>query len=215
MKNIFIAGTNTGVGKTVVTRYLYTELKRLGHPVTTQKWIQTGTALGDNDLVSHGLDHDSEKHLGYSFKHPSSPHLAAALENTPITLTPIKAALEELTKSYSPVLVEGSGGLCVPISDSEWIIDWVEQLHLPVILVVGNVLGCLNHTFLSLAYLKTQNIPCLGYVVSDTQPDLEPLISASNITTLQAQATAPCLGHIPYSETQSFPEDLLDLSLLS
>ena len=215
MKNIFIAGTNTGVGKTVVTRYLYTELKRLGHAVSTQKWIQTGTELGDNDVAAHGLDHDGEGHLCYSFKHPSSPHLAASLEHTDITFPPVKAAFETLSKSYSPLIVEGSGGLCVPVSDSEWLVDWVAQLKLPVILVVGNVLGCLNHAFLSLSYLKTNHIQCLGYVICDTEPDLDPLISASNIKTLRAQAPIPCLGHLPYLENQSFPTDLLDLSVLS
>jgi dethiobiotin synthetase len=152
MNVIFIAGTDTGVGKTFITELLSRRLKRSGYNVAVQKWVETGVRKSE---------------AVYSFKLASSPHLAAKSEGKTINIAKIKKELKKLSKKFDFVIVEGTGGLLVPITSGKLFIDIVKELKLPVLLVSANKLGTINHTLLSIEALKAREINVLGVIFNN------------------------------------------------
>ena len=190
MNAIFVAGTDTGVGKTVVTGLLARHLAMRGYRVVTQKWIQTGPA---SDLDEHlkWMGRTRADFRGflramapYSLPAPVSPHLAAELSGhfdlahgrpeqrrmggTRILASKVRRSLEFLSEHFDFVLVEGSGGLMTPVSRKTLLIDWVREYGLPVLLVAGNRLGAINHTLLSLEALQTRKMRILGVLFNES-----------------------------------------------
>jgi len=172
MKVIFITGIDTDIGKTIVTGLLAAYLKNKGVNVITQKVVQTGCSKFSEDIQTHRklmkiktLDEDR---LGltcpYIFKYPASPNLASKIENKTIDIQKISDATDKLKKSYDSVLIEGAGGLFVPLNDQLNMIEYVKEKNYPVILVSSSKLGSINHTLLSLEALKQNNIKLLGIV---------------------------------------------------
>lgn len=170
MRAIFVTGTDTGVGKTLITGLLADYFIGKGRSAVTQKWIMTGST---DDIRVHskimGLTSTENRDLivPYSFKFAASPHLAASLERKLINEEKIKKAFLELSRRYDFVIVEGTGGILVPISRKSLLIDIVEVLRLPVILVVHNRLGAINHTLMSIEALKKRRIPIIGVVFNN------------------------------------------------
>lgn len=158
MAVIFVGGTDTGVGKTVVTELLARYLRGRGLKVVTQKWVETGSAKRRSDA------------LPFSFKLAASPHLAARCEGKAIEIKRIKRALKGLSQSADCVVVEGTGGLLVPLKNDTLLIDVVKKLKLPVILVAANRLGAINHTLLSVEALKTRQINIIGIIFNNIAP---------------------------------------------
>lgn len=175
---IFIAGTDTGVGKTILSGCLAKYLSRKGKKVITQKWIQTGSdSIFSSDIKVHlelmGLRFkDIEKYsahlLPYAFKIPASAHLAARLENKRINPDKIKKSLAFLSGEFDFVLVEGLGGALVPFSEKDLVIDLVRELDIPVLIVARNQLGSINHTLLTIEALTARKIKILGLVFNNT-----------------------------------------------
>lgn len=153
----FVAGTDTNVGKTVLSAFLVEALD-----ADYFKPIQTGTEM-DRPWVQARtqLPIDRFHPECYALKEPASPHLAARLEGRYIELD--KIALPSTTR---PLVVEGAGGLFVPINDQVLLIDLIEKLGLPVVLVARSALGTINHTLLSLAALRSRGIEPHCVVVS-------------------------------------------------
>ncbi len=170
MNAIFIAGTDTGVGKTLITGLLASYLIGKGKSVITQKWIATGNT---DDIRVHskimGLASTEKRDLivPYSFKFAASPHLAASIEGKLINEKKIKKAFLELWRRYDFVIVEGTGGVLVPISRKSLLIDIVKDLKLPALLVAHNKLGAINHTLLSIEALQKRGIPVIGVVFNN------------------------------------------------
>ncbi len=158
MRAVFIAGTDTGVGKTFVTKRLYAYLKSKGRAVAIQKWIETGLgkAGGRCDLKRP-----------YVFKTACSPHLSSRLERRCIDKNKIKKSFRELSRCFDFVIVEGIGGVLVPFNESEFVIDIVRELRLPVILVAENKLGAINHTLMSLEALDKRRIKMIGVIFNN------------------------------------------------
>ncbi|MGE5197599.1 MAG: dethiobiotin synthase [Deltaproteobacteria bacterium] len=177
MRGIFIAGTDTGAGKTVVTGCLARYLAESGYSVITQKWIQTGCGSGiPEDIQTHlnimGRDIKRiEKYFPYvapyKFKEASSPHLAAQLENKIIDAHKIVRSFKALSCIFDFVLAEGIGGLLVPFSRRHLVIDIAKELDLPVLLVVNNKLGAINHALLTIEALKSRKMKLLGLVFNN------------------------------------------------
>lgn len=188
LSGLFIAGVDTGVGKTLVCGLLANYLLNRGHRVITQKWVQTGCVSLAEDLKTHhqlsGIPHDRSLESlqnPYCFQLAASPHLAAEAAGEVLDPTRIISAYRELEKQFDVILVEGAGGLLVPLTREQLMIELIAELALPVLLVVSNRLGCINHALLSIAELKRRNIP-LAAVVFNTLPGekTDPRICADN-----------------------------------
>lgn len=184
-KAFFVSGIDTDAGKTYCTAWLAKQWMNEGLSVVTQKFIQTGCDEYSEDIEAHrrlcgidplpeDLDHTTAPLI---YHHPCSPQLAARLDGRDIPLDIIDRSTETLLKKYDRVLVEGAGGLMVPITDEMFTIDYVSQRHLPLILVVHSALGSINHIILSLEAIKKRGIE-LYAVLYNTFFGTDPLIAA-------------------------------------
>lgn len=177
MKALFVAGTDTGAGKTVVTGLLARYLSEKGYNVITQKWIQTGCAsIRSSDIKQHldlmGRRLNSIKEYlphvcPYIFKAACSPHLACEIENRKINAGKIIKSFKFLSKRFDFVIVEGIGGALVPFDKGRLVIDIVKGLDLPVLVVAENKLGAINHSLLTVEALASRKIRMLGFVFNN------------------------------------------------
>ena len=185
----FITGTDTDIGKTVVAAML---TKGLGAHYF--KPIQSGTEEGsDTHTVRQltGLPRDRCIPPAYTFKAPISPHLAARREDVRIDLSTITIpSMNSGTMPNSRLIVEGAGGLMVPLNDRELMIDLIEQLGLPVVLVAENRLGTINQTLLSLQALALRSIPVVGVILNRG-------INDHNAEAITRFGKVPILAQIP------------------
>jgi len=206
-RHVVIVGTGTDVGKSVATGALLGALRRDGHSAVSLKWIQTGAVDGETDVDihervaarhcrAHALP-DGER-VGYSFRLAASPHLAAEAEGVPID----KSRCREMFTAWQQthiVMSETSGGICVPITRSETLIEWVVDWNLPVILVTSNGLGTLNHTSLTLEALRQRHITILGLVITPVTPNpgVVELDNAQMLASMMSDQPVIELGWIP------------------
>lgn len=171
-KSLFITGTNTGVGKTVVCGCLARFLSRQGINVGIQKWVSTGNKYTSEDieyslaLQGRSIDKSDDPTLlsPYTFDFPSSPHLAAELEGEKISLGKIKKSYYALLDRHDLLLVEGVGGVLVPLTRDYLLIDLMADLALPVLIVAHSGLGTINHSLLTIEALRKRNINIVGMV---------------------------------------------------
>lgn len=155
---IFITGTDTNVGKTLISSWI-----ALHTGFSYFKPIQTGTRNGSDSFEVQKLSDTRIYPDSYSYKEPLSPHLAAKLENDIIDIEKI------VLPPSRNLIVEGAGGVLVPINDTYLMVDLIEKLGSPVILVARTTLGTINHTLLSLEVLRSRNIPVLGVIMNGEQ----------------------------------------------
>ena len=167
MKGVyFVSGIDTDIGKTVATGVLAKQLLQQGKSVITQKPVQTGCQNIADDIAVHrkimGIPmQEADKQrltMPEIFSYPASPHLAARLDGRALDLHKIRTATQELAAQYEIVLVEGAGGLMVPLTENLLTIDYIQQQAYPVILVTSGRLGSINHTLLSFSALKQYGI---------------------------------------------------------
>lgn len=199
MKKYFIAGTDTDVGKTFITRLLLAKVQQQNHTALAIKPISAGS----DDAVF--LQNESSILLPYEtinpfYLHaPLSPHIAAAREDKQLDAQTIYLACKK-TFEY-PVdylFFEGAGGWLVPINETQTMADVACLLNIPVILVVSMRLGCLNHALLTAEHILSKNLPLAGFIANQTQAHTQEAFS-ENIATLKQRIPAPLLGIIPYS----------------
>ncbi|MBL7068375.1 MAG: dethiobiotin synthase [Candidatus Omnitrophica bacterium] len=190
MRGIFVTGTDTGVGKTVVTGLLARYLSDGGYSVITQKWIETGSKGFSKDIDMHlklmGKRRKDIKdflpHVSpYVFKFASSPHLAAKLERERINKDKIKKSFRVLQKRHDFVIVEGVGGALVPYNEKRLVIDIAKELKLPVIVVAENRLGAINHTLLTIEAIKARKMKVVGVIFNDWRGKTDRKILKDNI----------------------------------
>ena len=181
---LFVSGIDTDAGKTFATAWLASRLAGDGKRVITQKFIQTGNEGYSEDIEAHRrltgtgpLPEDAEGLTAPEiFSYPASAQLAARIDGRPIDLAKITAATEELSRRYDWVLVEGAGGLMVPIEDGYFTADYVAEKGYPLVLVTNGVLGSINHTVLSLESIRARKIP-LKAVIYNTFFDRDATIA--------------------------------------
>lgn len=211
MNSIFITGTDTGVGKTIVTGLLAKFLRDKSLSPVTQKWIQTGCEDFSDDIQTHldiaGLTrNDIKDHLPqiapYIFPLPASPHLSAEKQNASIDPGVIKSRFLSLTRNYDFVLVEGVGGLLVPLDRSTLVIDIAQELSLPVLIVAANKLGAINHTLLTIEALKTRNMQIAGIIFNSISDDENNIISRDNPKIVSDISGVKILGSLPFTKIQ-------------
>lgn len=184
----FVTGIDTDAGKTYVTGLLARQLMEQGLSVVTQKFIQTGCTDRSEDIEVHrrlmgigllpeDLDHTTDPVI---FHYPASAQLAARIDGRQVDLDLIGRSTATLASRFDVVLVEGAGGLMVPITDNYLTIDYVAQHRLPTILVTNGRLGSINHTLLSLEAIARRDIP-LYALAYNTHFDSDEIIAADTV----------------------------------
>jgi dethiobiotin synthetase len=172
MSIYFIAGIDTDAGKTYATGLVAKYLLNSKISVVTQKFAQTGCVGISEDIQTHrkimnidlmDVDKDGTT-CPYVFDYPASPHLAAKMQNKTIDIDKINSSSKKLNKEFEVVLLEGVGGLNVPITLDYSLLDFLEEKKYPTILVSSSKLGSINHTLLSLEILQKRNIPLHGLI---------------------------------------------------
>ncbi len=198
----FITGTDTGIGKTLVSCALLHALRRRGLYALGMKPIAAGVdADGTNEDVERlraasSLQLERALVNPYLLRQPVAPHLAAAEEGIALGLPAIRAAFDTLSEQADAVVVEGCGGFLVPLDDTRDTADLALCLGLPVVLVVGMRLGCLNHALLTQEAIARRGLTLAGWVANRVDPQM--LRFDGNLATLAARIAAPLLGVLPY-----------------
>lgn len=201
----FVTGTDTGVGKTTVTVALMRALVASGRRVVAMKPIASGCEWIDGvwqneDVAKLVAASNVSAPLSlinpYRFDPPIAPHIAAAQAGVEISLAVIHDAFAALQTLADVVIVEGAGGLLVPINLHQTLADVMQALQLPALLVVGMRLGCINHALLTAAVLRQRQLPLVGWVANQIDPHMA--VSQENLATLtEGLAQPPCL-QLPY-----------------
>jgi dethiobiotin synthetase len=209
---VFVTGTDTEVGKTFVATAMVRSLVQAGHRIAGMKPVAAGadptpTGPQNSDAVAlkaaANVTASYELVNPYCLEMPASPHIAAASEGISIKLAPIVQAFGQLTRTSDLVVVEGAGGWLAPINETETMADIAAALDLPVVLVVGLRLGCLNHALLTAEAIEARGLTCAGWVGNHVLPRFEH--AAENLATLQARLAAPLLDVMPFQAPESSP----------
>lgn len=208
MQTFFITGTDTDAGKTYVAVALLQGLKALGYRTVAQKPVAAGVNDAGFNTDALQLQQLATEPLSYDLVNPYcltdavAPHLAAKKSGLCIEPAVLTKELQKLQNADADIaLVEGAGGWLLPLDDKTTMADWVIEQQLPVLLVVGMKLGCLNHALLTVREIERSGLRLLGWVANCIDPDMA--YQQENISYLQQQLTAPCLGVLPY---QSEPQ---------
>ena len=209
LQSCFVAGTDTGVGKTHISAALLHWCAQQGWASAGLKPVAAGTALVNGKAVNddvQALQAASSVSLSaaevgpFQFEAACAPHIAAQLEGKTIERGPVMAAAHALMTRAEITVVEGVGGFCVPLNDHWDTADFAQELGLPVVLVVGMRLGCLSHALLTAEAIRARGLPLAGWVGNVIDPNMPHL--AANLATLRQQMQrrhrTPCLGHVPW-----------------
>ncbi len=171
----FITGTDTGVGKTYVACKLIEQYVAQGYKVVGMKPVAAGEDFVNGEWVNDDvLKLEAASNVKapraltnpYSFKEAIAPHIAAELAGVEIKLEVLQHAFDELCKLADVVIVEGAGGFLVPISDKKTLADFIKAINIPIIVVVGIKLGCINHTLLTIEAIKARNCKLQGWIAN-------------------------------------------------
>lgn len=219
MPTIVVTGIDTDIGKTIVTGLLARYLMRTGISVITQKVVQTGCTGISDDILLHrqlmGIDLTSEDREGitcpYLFQLPASPHLASREAKTGIDPEAIARATHQLEQRYDMVLLEGVGGMYVPLNDSLTLLDYLEQQRYPIIVVSSSRLGSINHTLLTLDVARQRQLEVLGIVYNldaATRPEITADSKQVFSTFLRRFGFRDIVIPLPYIEIQRGLPDL-------
>lgn len=205
----FVTGTDTGIGKTYVSCLLLHALAARNMAVVGMKPIAAGSENGrwqDVELlrVASNIDVSLNDLNPYALQAPIAPHIAAGQEGVAIEITQIERCYDRLARNADVVIVEGVGGFLVPINTRETIADLAIALDLPVILVIGMRLGCINHALLTVQAIKHAGLSLAGWVANCV--DSAMLAQEENIAALRQRIDGPLLGQVPFVETHSLTQ---------
>ena len=204
MNGFFITGTDTEIGKTFTAAALTHAFSELGRRVTPIKALAAGQELVDGRWVNEDVATLlATQRLGLTdaqvgplqFREPCAPHIAAKLEGRRIEREPLLAAVRATAALGDLALVEGAGGFRIPLAEGWDSADLAVDLGLPVILVVGLRLGCINHAFLTAEAIRARGLRLAAWVANTVDPR-QPHVT-DNLQALQAGLAVPCLGHVP------------------
>lgn len=208
---LFITGTDTDAGKSVISAgILYALIHHLGCQALPVKPLQTGIEKTENGFTIPDLDYSlkvanlnltpEQKHrlAPYCFEPACSPHLAADMAGTLIQLDDVIQAIRQLENDNRILVVEGAGGLMVPLNHTHTNLDLITQLGYPAILVVRNGLGCVNHALMSLKLMKQNNINVLGFISNEVTSctNSDQFIRNDNPKIIEELSGIPCLGKV-------------------
>lgn len=220
-QGIFVTGTDTGVGKTVVTAGILRWLRNQAIDAVPMKPVQTGGIPGRDRLVAPDLEflisasgirpdgHELELMSPYIYQPACSPHLAGRMAQQYPELSKIKDCADELLKNHQALVVEGAGGVMTPINESFTMLDLMKMLAYPVVLVSRFGLGTINHTLMSLQALRTYEIRTVGVVFNHTLPTRpeDQLIEDDNPGAIAQFGKVTVLGKVRYLNNLSLKSE--------
>ena len=201
----FVTGTDTEVGKTLVSGALILKLREQGinsigfKPVVAGTYQDTDGRTLNEDLetlrIASNLGVEGLSLCPYVLDRPAAPHLVAAGQGLKLEMGVLTQALRNIQMQADCVVVEGAGGLLIPLNDTEDLSDFATDINLPIILVVGMKLGCINHALLTCEAIKARNLNIAGWIANTLNAEM-PLLQ-ENLQTLKTRIAAPFLGLIP------------------
>jgi dethiobiotin synthetase len=206
----FITGTDTEIGKTLVSSAILHKLVASGVRACGMKPIAAGAEMRDGELHNDDADQliaasnvtlPGNLTTPYMLRAAAAPHIAAALDGVTIEAVPILAAYAEIAAASDAVVVEGVGGFRVPLSSEFDSADLAAQLNLPVVLVVGVRLGCISHSLLTIEAIVARNLVLAGWVANEVDHGMQ--FADENIEALAQRIPAPLLGRVPFMENPS------------
>ena len=219
---LFITGTDTGVGKTFVACGLAALLRGRGYRVGVMKPAETGCAERDGKLIpedaarlkdASGCGEPIEKICPYRLPEPLAPSLAAERGGGRIDIDSLLEVYREISSKHDVTLVEGAGGLMVPLLPSFTYADLARVMKLPLVVVAANKLGAINHLLLTLEHASCKGLTVLGYVLNRVSAESS-LAAETNREVLANLTGVPCLGEVPFLDgedaRQSFPLESLE-----
>ncbi|WNR44940.1 dethiobiotin synthase [Paenibacillus roseipurpureus] len=216
---VFITGTDTGVGKTLLTAALCAAFRAEGLHIGVWKPVQSGARLGsgltdgERLLAYTGLPEWPERVAPFTFEAPLTPMLAAKQAGVSLTLQEIVAAGQPLIQSYDGLLVEGAGGVAVPLTEDTLIADFIAELRLPAVLIARSGLGTINLTLLTAAYLRQHGIPILGVILNDGEGAAGQVDASveSNAALIEQYGQLSVLGRFPRIDGEVTAQTLVPL----
>jgi len=211
-KGFFITGTDTGVGKTIISAALIKAAHMLGLKACGMKPIETGckqteNRKGNDSLIPSdgtflreitGTDESIDLITPVRFENPLAPLPASEIEDKPIDLDKIKTAYRKLSGRYDVIIVEGIGGLLVPIKREYFVIDLAKYFGFPIIVVSKPGLGTINHTMLTVNYAIKEGLDVAGIIINYTRPPENTLAENTNPEIIKRLSPVPVLGIFPY-----------------
>jgi dethiobiotin synthetase len=210
MTDLFITGTDTGVGKTVITAAIISLLCGEGVDVCAMKPVQTGCqgaagawSLVDLAFIARATGEALDPALmpaqcPFAFAHPCSPHLAAEMAGRRISIGTIMENYRTLKVKKQCIVIEGAGGLMVPLNENEYMLDLMIAIDAPVILTARPGLGTLNHTFLSINALRNAGLTVAGVIFCEATPGAGDYIETDNKKAVAVRGRVPILGTVPF-----------------
>lgn len=216
-KRIFITGTDTDVGKTLVTSCLIEKLQQAKYSVTAIKPVAAGCDWLDGQLKNSDaliLQQSMHRRISYelvnpvTLESPIAPHIAAAKENLNLSVQSLQKQCNLSQHQSDILLVEGAGGWLVPLNDTETLADFVVAESMEVILVVGLKLGCINHALLTVKAIEVTGLKLVGWVANLIDPDMS--VVDENVDTLKQRINAPLMGEIPYIESDNIIQEAIE-----
>lgn len=217
--SLMVTGTDTGVGKTFVSSGVARELARRGLPVGVMKPFATGALTVRGRLVSEdalllkkaaGVDDPLELVNPVCLKPPLAPDMAARVARRPITPGAVWSAWKTLSRKHRPMVVEGVGGLLVPLFTGFTVADLAKRLRLPLLIVTRPALGTLNHTALTVHAARTHGLRILGLVVNYAARTRKGLAERLNPAALEQLTGVPVLGIVPYGASGTVFRKIVD-----
>lgn len=217
VRGLFVTGTDTGVGKTVVTAAIAAALRSEGKNVGVWKPVQSGAALGqgitdaERLLKGAGMLELPEAVSPFTFEAPLAPMLAARHAGVELTMDGLIAAGTPLAERYDALLVEGAGGVAVPLTEDALMADFMAELGMPALIVARAGLGTINHTLLTASYLQRRGIPLLGVILNEGGSEAavcDPSIE-SNAEQMERYGGINVLGRFPYVKDDTDTETLI------
>jgi len=218
-KGYFITGTDTGVGKTLVAGGLAALYKNKGLNVGVMKPVATGCKRINNTLVSDDavflklsaeVDDEYELINPVSLEQPLAPTVAAQLSNTKIDTDKINTAYDTLCERHEYMIVEGIGGLLVPIDEYYFVVDMAEEMELPVIVVCRPTLGTINHTLLTVSYARQHGLDVKGIIINESAENCDIIVKDTNTDEIKRLTGLPIIGTIPFDkrlDTQKYNKE--------
>ncbi|MXY28613.1 dethiobiotin synthase [Candidatus Poribacteria bacterium] len=200
-QGIFVTGTGTEIGKTVIAGGFAASLKGAGTNVGVMKPISTGDTA-DAQFLKHAAQIDDELSAinPIFLRHPLAPSVAARIEEKEINLSDIESAFAALQRKYDFLIVEGVGGIAVPILDDFLVAHLINTLRLPILIVAQVGLGTLNHTLLTVGFARQFNIQIAGIVLNGLRPEIAGLAEATNPLEIERLTDVPVIGVVPYEK---------------
>lgn len=217
-RGIFITGTDTGVGKTVVAAGLAALFRKSGLNVGVMKPIQTGCVSRKGEriapdarflLQASGADDPIDQVCPCRFRIPATPLVAAEHEGKTIDLDHIEETYRRLSSRHQVMVVEGIGGLLTPITPTETVMDLARRLKLPLIIVAHTRLGTLNHTLLTVRYAQQAKASVMGIILNRPSRASRSLAERTNSEVLSRLCSVPILGTIPFMRGISVEKERL------